>query len=60
VVLAPGSGHDRESIRTGLRTRIAACKIPKHIEFAAALPRTTPGKILRRTLRERMIQSPDV
>ena len=38
VVLAPGSGHDRESIRTGLRTRIAAYKIPKHIEFAAALP----------------------
>jgi fatty-acyl-CoA synthase len=28
VVLAPGSGHDRESIRTGLRTRIAAYEIP--------------------------------
>jgi fatty-acyl-CoA synthase len=60
VVLAPGSGHDRESIRTGLRTRIAAYEIPKHIEFPAALPRTTSGKVLRRTLRERTIQSPGV
>jgi len=54
VVLAPGSGHDQDSIRNDLRARIAAYKIPKHIEFAATLPRTTSGKILRRALRERM------
>jgi AMP-binding enzyme len=47
VVLAPGSGHDRDSIRNNLRTRIAAYKIPKHIEVPAALPRTTSGKVLR-------------
>jgi len=56
VVLAPGSGHDQDSIRNDLRARIAAYKIPKHIEFAATLPRTTSGKILRRALRERMAQ----
>jgi acyl-coenzyme A synthetase/AMP-(fatty) acid ligase len=54
VVLAPGSGHDQASIRNGLRARIAAYKIPKHVEFPAALPRTTSGKVLRRDLRERM------
>src|SRR5689334_19793388 len=54
VVLAPGSGHDQDSLRNDLRARIAAYKIPKHIEFPAALPRTTSGKILRRALRERM------
>jgi len=56
AVLAPGSGHDQDSIRNDLRARIAAYKIPKHIEFAAMLPRTTSGKILRRALRERMAQ----
>jgi hypothetical protein len=30
--------------------------IPKLIEFPAALPRTSSGKVLRRDLRERMIQ----
>jgi acyl-coenzyme A synthetase/AMP-(fatty) acid ligase len=50
------SGHDQESLRNDLRARIAAYKIPKHIEFPAALPRTTSGKILRRALRERMAQ----
>jgi fatty-acyl-CoA synthase len=54
VVLAPGSGHDQASIRNDLRARIAAYKIPKHVEFPAALPRTTSGKVLRRDLRERM------
>ena len=54
VVLAAGSTRDTGSIRDELRTHIAAYKIPKHIEFPAALPRTTSGKVLRRDLRERM------
>jgi fatty-acyl-CoA synthase len=54
VVLAPGSGHDADSLRAGLRELIAAYKVPKYIEFAAALPRTSSGKALRRDLRERM------
>lgn len=54
MVLAPGSGQDRDSIRNGLRALIEAYKIPKHIEFAAALPRTASGKVPRRDLRERM------
>jgi fatty-acyl-CoA synthase len=54
VVLAPGSGHDADSLRAGLRELIAAYKIPKHIEFPAALPRTSSGKVLRRDLRDQM------
>ncbi len=53
VVLAPGSRHDADSLRAGLRELIAAYKIPKHIEFPAALPRTSSGKVLRRDLRDR-------
>jgi fatty-acyl-CoA synthase len=56
VVLAPGSRRDTASIRDDLRAFIAAYKIPKHIEFPAALPRTTSGKVLRRDLRERAVQ----
>jgi fatty-acyl-CoA synthase len=56
VVLAPGSRRDADSIRNDLRALIAAYKIPRHIEFAGALPRTTSGKVLRRDLRERAAQ----
>ena len=45
-----------DSIRNDLRALLAAYKIPRHIEFPAALPRTTSGKVLRRDLRERMAQ----
>ena len=56
VVLAPGSHRDTDSIRNDLRALVAAYKVPKHIEFAGALPRTTSGKVLRRDLRERAAQ----
>jgi long-chain acyl-CoA synthetase len=35
------------------RTKLAAYKIPKQIEFIDELPKTAIGKILRRELRER-------
>jgi acyl-CoA synthetase (AMP-forming)/AMP-acid ligase II len=54
VVLAPGSSHDTDSIRNDVRALIAAYKIPEHIEFPAALPRNTSGKVLRRDLRKRV------
>ena len=33
-------------------TQLTAYKVPKHIEFRTALPKTNVGKILRRELRE--------
>ena len=41
-----------EKIRTYVKERIAAYKVPKDIEFADELPKTSTGKILRRELRE--------
>ena len=33
------------------RSRLAAYKCPRSVEFAASLPRTPTGKLLRRQLR---------
>ncbi|HSJ27869.1 MAG TPA: AMP-binding protein [Acidimicrobiia bacterium] len=38
-----------------VRTRLAAHEVPRRIEFLDELPRTTTGKILRRTLRDRIV-----
>ncbi len=56
VGLRPGRVQvraDRDAPAGGRRL-IAAYKVPRHIEFAAALPRTSSGKVLRRDLRDRM------
>jgi acyl-CoA synthetase (AMP-forming)/AMP-acid ligase II len=52
VVLKQGAKADAADIIAFARTRIAAFKAPKSIEFATALPRGPSGKILRRVLRE--------
>jgi acyl-CoA synthetase (AMP-forming)/AMP-acid ligase II len=52
VALKPGATADPESIIAFARTRIAAFKAPKTIDFIDALPRNASGKILRRELRE--------
>lgn len=39
-----------EEIRTTLRGRIAPYKVPQIVEFAAALPKSAVGKVLRRAL----------
>jgi fatty-acyl-CoA synthase len=52
VVLKPGAATTPEDIIAFTRTRIAAYKTPKSVDFVAALPRNPSGKILRRQLRE--------
>jgi long-chain acyl-CoA synthetase len=52
VVLKPGLAPDPEDIIAFARTRIAGFKVPKSVDFVAALPRGPSGKILRRVLRE--------
>ena len=52
VALKPGAQPDAESIIAFARTRIAAFKAPKSVDFIDALPRNASGKILRRELRE--------
>ena len=52
VVLKQGMPADPQGVIDFARTRIAAFKTPKSVEFVAALPRGPSGKILRRVLRE--------
>ncbi len=50
VVLRPGAAATAEELRTHCAARMAAFKVPKELAFAAALPRTRSGKLLRRAL----------
>ena len=52
VVLKPGAEGKPDDIIAFARTRIAAFKCPKTVDFIAALPRNPSGKILRRALRD--------
>jgi acyl-CoA synthetase (AMP-forming)/AMP-acid ligase II len=52
VVLKPGATATQDDIIDFARTRIAAFKAPKSVDFIPALPRNPSGKVLRRTLRE--------
>ena len=52
VVLKPGAAAEADDIIAFARTRIAAFKTPKTVDFIQALPRNASGKILRRELRE--------
>ena len=52
VALKPGAEADADAIIAFARTRIAAFKAPKSVDFIDALPRNASGKILRKDLRE--------
>jgi O-succinylbenzoic acid--CoA ligase len=48
VVLKPGAEAAEAQLREFCASRLAGFKVPKAIEFVAALPRTASGKLLRR------------
>jgi O-succinylbenzoic acid--CoA ligase len=48
VVLIPGAHITGSELRHHCRTLLAGFKVPKAIEFAAELPRTPSGKLMRR------------
>jgi acyl-CoA synthetase (AMP-forming)/AMP-acid ligase II len=52
VVLRPGARAEASEIIALARSRIAAYKVPKSVDFMDVLPRNAAGKILRRELRE--------
>jgi long-chain acyl-CoA synthetase len=52
IVLRPGHSLTAEDICEFCRKDLAAYKIPRHVEFADALPKSTVGKVLRRKLVE--------
>jgi long-chain acyl-CoA synthetase len=50
VVLRPGQKVTVDELRAYCRKKLAAYKVPKHIEFRASLPKSAIGKVLRRVL----------
>jgi len=58
IVLAEGFEPSEEladSLKELVRSHLAKHEVPRHIEFVTALPLTTTGKIMRRTLRDQEI-----
>lgn len=53
VVLRNGAQLAPDELRAHLAERLARYKLPKHLEFAAELPKSGAGKILKTALRER-------
>jgi fatty-acyl-CoA synthase len=51
VVLRPGAGATADELRAHCRGRLAPFKVPKGFTFAADLPKTPSGKLIRRQLR---------
>ncbi len=52
VVRRAGQGVDADALRHYLRGHLAPYKIPRHVVFRDALPKSNVGKILRRALRD--------
>jgi long-chain acyl-CoA synthetase len=50
IVLRPGQQVTADEIKAYCRGKLAAYKVPKHIEFRDGLPKTMVGKVLRREL----------
>lgn len=50
IVLRPDAQASVEELRAWCRERLSGYKVPKYIEFRAALPKSMVGKVLRRAL----------
>jgi fatty-acyl-CoA synthase len=55
VVPSPGPAPDPEALREALRTRLAAFKVPRHVEFVDDLPKTATGKVRKPDLRTQYV-----
>ena len=55
VVLKPGGRASADDLLAQCRAELAPYKVPREIEFRAALPRSAAFKVLRRTLRAEAI-----
>ncbi len=53
VVVRPGQHLTADELLEYCRDRLTPYKVPKHIEFRTALPKTNVGKVLRRELNAR-------
>ena len=53
IVKRDGAGLTADDVIGYLKDRIASFKLPRKVEFMAALPRNPSGKILKTDLRKR-------
>ena len=53
IVLEPGAWLDEASVQAYCRERLAGYKVPRHVRFVDALPRTPAGKVEKPALRQR-------
>lgn len=56
IVLKEGASLTEEDVIAYCRSKLAAYKVPRLVEFRAELPKTAVGKVLRRFLREEEAQ----
>jgi long-chain acyl-CoA synthetase len=56
VAVKPGETLTEHEVIQFCKTRLAAYKVPKRVEFRDALPKTVVGKVLRKQLREEALQ----
>ena len=57
VVKQPGAEITPKDVIAHCRVHLTGYKVPKHVEFIDALPKSNVGKILRRELREMALSS---
>ena len=52
VILKPGGEVTKEAVIAHCREHLAAYKVPRAIQFVDDVPKTSTGKIMRRSLKE--------
>lgn len=56
VVLEPGATFDEDAIRTDCKERLTAYKVPRRVFVLDALPLSMIGKVLRRQVRDQLLE----
>ena len=59
IVCEPGTHPDPESVRNACREHLTAYKVPRQVFIVDELPRSLIGKVLRRRVREQLLEHPD-
>jgi len=60
VVQKPGETVDAEALRAYARENLAAYKVPKQVYFVDELPKSLIGKVLRKKVRDALLERDDV
>lgn len=57
IQLKEGATLDEQTVRAQLRRELANFKVPKHIYFKDELPKNATGKVLKRVLKQQVLES---